>query len=550
MRRLLAPALLLLAACTQEASTPAPPRLTTPTVVPVQTSRVDVPIIAELGDFERLINAEVPETLFAIDRKEKVCVPGARLTICLKHERPCKGEACKDVPCKAGFQRAKVSPDLGCRIIGSVTRGPIKLSGEGRNIRLSMPVAARVTAKDVGGIISETATAEAETRAVIRLALTPDWQPAAKVDIDYSWTEKPGFEIFGKRFTFAGKVDPEINKIIAKLESKIPGLLAKLHTRDHLEKGWAKGFTSIELNHRNPTVWLRLTPERLGSGGYQVSDGLILLKLELLAKAETFLGERPPDPMPTPLPPLARIAGERGFRITAPVIADYAVLEPVLEKALTKLAAKPIEVPNVGAVNVNFGRPTLYATEGGKLALGLEMRAVIDGGRFPTRGTVWLTGVPWNEPGSPVVRVRDLSIAARTDRLGTNLLLDVAMSPSVVAEIEAALTQDFSNDLAKLRVKIDKALTDKRLGDFVLNARFAGIEYGVVQPVGQGVYLPVRVTGTGNLRLDPLTAEEKARRAEDRKRRLAKRAREDAAIAAAQAAADKEEEARRRREGA
>lgn len=551
MRRLLAPALLLLlAACGRDASTEAPARLTTPAEVPVQTSRVVVPISAELAELERMINAEVPETLFAIDRQEKVCVPAARITVCLKHERPCKGDACKAVPCKVGFQKGKVTPDLSCRIVGAVTRGPIRLSGKGRDIRLAMPVAAQVTAKDVGKVVTETATAEAETRAVIRLGMTPDWQPTAKVDIDYSWTEKPGIEILGKRITFAGKADPELAKVIAKLEAKIPTLLAKLHTRDKLENAWAKGFTSLELNHRNPAVWLRLTPQKLATGGYRLQDGLLILNLELQAKAETYLGDRPPDPTPSPLPPAARIDGPRGFRISAPVVADYAVLEPVLEKALTKLAAKPIEVPAVGAVNVTFGRPTLYATQGGKLALGLDLKASTAGGRFPTRGTVWLTGTPWNEPGSPVVRVRNLAVAGETDRITTNLLLGVATSPAVIAEIENTLSQDFSKDLAKLKVKIDKALTDKRLGDFVLNARFTGIDYGVVQPIGQGVYLPVRITGTGNIHFDPLTPEQKAERAEERKRRLEKRAREDAAFAAAQAAAEKEEEERLRREGA
>jgi hypothetical protein len=528
--------LLLLAGCGGDSSTAAPPRLTDPAEVPVQTSRVVVPVSAELAELERLINAEVPKTLYAIDRQEKVCVPAARVTVCLKHERPCKGDACKAVPCKVGFQKGKVTPDLGCRVVGAVTRGPIRLTGSGKDIRLSMPVSASVTAKDVGKVISETATAEAETRAVIRLGMSPDWKPTAKVDIDYSWTEKPGIELLGQRFTFAGKADPELAKIIAKLEAKVPELLARLHTRDKLESAWGKAFTSVELNHRNPEVWLRLTPQQLGTGGYRVADGLLVLTLELQAKAETFVGPRPEDPVATPLPPATRIDGARGFRISAPVIADYAELEPVLEKALVKLGAKPIEVPAVGAVEVGFGRPTIYATQGGKLALGLELTASDAGGRFPTKGTVWLTGVPWNEPGSPVVRVRDLSVAGETDRIAGNLLLAVATSPAVIAEIEGALSQDFSGDLAKLKVKIDKALTDKRLGDFVLNARFTGIDYGVVQPIGQGVYLPVRITGTGDIRLEPLSAAEKAERAEARQARLARRAREDAAYAAAAAA--------------
>lgn len=502
MRSVLLLGLLLLAACRPPAAE-APPRATSDATVPVSTSRVSVPLSARLSDLAALLNAEVPQVLMTIDRKEDACVPAQHLNLCLKHERPCKGEACRNVPCKIGTKKAKITPSLSCRIVGEVRRGPIRLSGAGDRIHLRMPVSAEISAKDVGNILSETATAAAEVRAVIRLGMSPDWHPGAKVEIDYSWTKKPGIELLGKRITFAGRADPELQKVVARLEKSLPAKLEKLQPRSRIEDIWKAGFTTLELNARNPEVWMRVTPRRLDFAGYEIRGDLLLLKAELEAGAETFVGTRPMAPEPTPLPNSGPVEPGKGFHITAPVIADYAVLEPVLWKALNKLAKKPIEVPGVGPVQASFGPPTIYATNGGKLALGLVIEARKADGSSKTKGKVWLTGTPYNDPSSPLVKVRDLQIYGNADSMAGNLLVLVAGTPGVRTGIEHALAQNFNNDITKLKGKIDKALTEKRVGNFLLDVQMDPFRFGVVQALPQGAYLPVEVTGTGSVRWEP-----------------------------------------------
>ncbi len=469
-----------------------------------------MPVSAPLADLEALINKEVPLVLADIDRQEKVCVPAARLTVCLKHKTPCRGEACKSVPCAIGFQRAKITPDMSCRIVGQVRRGPIRLSGSGPVLRLTMPVSAEVSAKDVGRIIkSETATAAAEVRAIVRLDTSADWQPTAKIDIDYSWTQKPGIELLGRRITFAGKADPALAKIIARLESELPGHLRGLGFRSRIEEAWSRAFTSISLNRRNPAAWMRVTPKRLGHGGYRVEGQDLVLLVGLEATTETFLGDRPPDPPPTPLPARVVLGESTGLRFRLPVVADYAQLEPVLERELKQLAAAPVDVPVVGPTRVRFGTPTIYTTTGGKLAVGLPIRASTRGQLIFTKGTVWFTGLPWNEPNSRRVKVRDLEIVGDAQGLSGSLLLQVARAPAVRAQLESGLAQDFEGDFQKLLVKIDRALTEKRVGDFVLNVAVKEVRNGVVQPVGQGLYMPVEAFGDAELRYRPRTEAEK-----------------------------------------
>ncbi|WP_426162735.1 DUF4403 family protein [Sandarakinorhabdus sp. DWP1-3-1] len=495
-----------LAACSERTSNPAPPRLTSVSPIQPQSSTIVVPISARVADLEARLNAEVPQTLVEID-KQTECVKAARVTACVVPKLKCKGLKCEKTGCEVGLDKARITPDISCRIVGRVTRGPIRLSGSGDVIRLVMPVSATVAARDVGHVIkSETATAAAEVRASIRLGMTGNWQPTAKVDIDYDWTEKPGISLLGARITFAGRADPEVARIIARLQARIPTELERLHPRDRIETAWKKGFTAVMLNRTNPPVWLRIAPQQLRYDGYHLADGELMLKLAVLANTETFIGKRPPDPPATPLPPPSRIAVDNGFRVHIPVVAEYDQLEPVLARALKKLARQPIELPGIGAVTVEFGRVRIYATTVGRLAIGVDMKVTGPGGLVQARGTVWATGIPYNEPGSQRVLVRDLRIDGRGDDAAFDVLLAVMQAPPVQAELRGGLSQNFARDYAKLLVKIDRALTEKRLGDFVLSADITGVRNGVVTPFGQGLFMPVDAEGAGSLRYAPTQA--------------------------------------------
>ena len=495
--------LLLLAACGAKNSNPAPPRLTAVTAIPPQVSTITVPVSASVADLEARLNAEVPNQLVEIN-KQTTCVKAAKVSACLVPKRECIGGVCKTVGCKIGLDKARITPDVSCRIVGRVTRGPIRLSGSGETIDLVMPVSATVSAKDIGKIIkSETATAAADVRAKVHLGMVGDWQPTAKVDIDYEWTKKPGISLLGQRITFAEKADPQLEKIIAKLEADIPAHLAKLHPRERIAAGWAKGFTSVMLNRTNPPVWLRITPQQLQFSGYDIDGDRLVLKLAVKANTETFVGNRPPDPPATPLPRQASIAGAPGFSFHIPVVADYRELEPVLAKALHKLSGKNIEVPGIGRIDVKFGKVTVYATDAGRLAIGVAMQVATPGQILSSSGTVWATGVPYNDPGSQRVRVRDLTVNGRGDDATFDIMLAVARSPMVMDSLGDGLSQNFTRDYDKLMGKIERALTEKRVGDFVLNARIDSVRNGVIKPLGQGLYMPVDATGVGDLRYEP-----------------------------------------------
>jgi hypothetical protein len=188
------------------------------------------------------------------------------------------------------------------------------------------------------------------------------------------------------------------------------------------------------------------------------------------------------------------------------VLADYAELEPVVERALKRLAAKGISLDNIGPVDVQFGKVTIYATEGGKLAVGIKASAdVIRSPLGRTKGVIWLSAVPYNQPNSQIIKVRNLQIAARTDSQAVNLLMSLFSDAEVLAEINAALTEDFNKDYEKVLFAAKKAIAQRREGDFTLSAEVGKVSHGSVIVTGSGLFLPVDVTGRANIRYTPVS---------------------------------------------
>ena len=479
--------LVSLAACQQQAGNPAPPRVETPAQLPTQSSTIVVPVSAPLAALEARINAETPAQLWTIDKVEPRCVPEQRVSVF--------------------GRKLKVLPTLRCRIVGEVTRGRIRIGGSGDTLRIALPVRARISARDVGGIIGqETATGAATVHATARLSLDGNWNPVAKVDIAYDWTEPPGIDFLGQRIRFAQKADAKLKGVIAKLERDLPRELAKMNVRAQLDGAWRQGFTSVQLNRERPPAWMRITPRQVGFGGYRIAGGRIELILAAEALTETFVGDRPADPVPTPLPPPSRRLGKPGLRFFIPVLADFRQLEPVVHRTLVKLAARGISLAGVGPVDAEFGDVTIYATQGGRLAIGVKAKVKQrEGVLGSTKGEVWLSAIPYNQPGSQLVRARDVQIAGRTDSTTVNLLMALFDDAVVQARIRDALTHDFAGDYNKVLVAARKAMSGHRAGDFVLSANVSRVTNGTLSVTGSGLFMPVQAEGVADIRYAPVT---------------------------------------------
>jgi hypothetical protein len=482
-------AALLLGGCGSGAEADAPPKATSVPQFEPRNSTLVVPIDLSLDDLQAALERKAPRRLWSIDRRNEKCISGQRV--------------------RAFGANIKVTPDIDCRIVGEVTRGRITLSGSGERLTIALPVNATVAARDVGGILKgETATASGVVRADVSFALDRNWNATAKVDISYDWQEPPGIEFVGQRIEFAKKADAALAKVIDGLERNLQEEVARARIRPALDDAWREGFTVIELSKRNPPAWLRITPSGMGLAGYNVNGRKLTLTVGLLAKTETFVGDRPDKPTPIALPAQIAVARGTGLSFFMPVFADYAELEPPLLKALRKLAAKGIRIDGVGSINAKFDKVTVYATGNNRLAIGIDAEVEPIGERTgmswgKSKGRVWLTGVPVSQANSRLVRVTDLQIHGNTDGMATNLLLLLVSTDAVREQIASSITEDFSKDYDKVLGKAERAIASKQVGRFRLSATIDSVTHEAVQVTGAGLFTPAVVAGRGQVSIGP-----------------------------------------------
>lgn len=477
-------AALALSACDRGASKP-PPRANDPVPQPRLASTISVPIDADPRALQAAVEQAIPRSIWTIEQHSDRCIAPKRV--------------------KLFGKSIKVTPAISCTIVGEVTRGPVRLRGAGRDIFADVPLNARISARDVGGVLKgETATGSALAHAVIRLDIGSDWRPRGTVRLRYDWTRAPGIDFLGQRITFTEKADEKLRPIAKELERTLPAELAKVDVRRQAEGLWRHGFTSVKLNDNNPPVWMRITPQQITYGSYGLDGAALRLNLAIDAVTETFVGPRPADPQPTPLPPLKAGKITPGLRFFIPVIADYRQLEPVIMKALTKRAQRPFDLPGLGPVMARFDGITVYGTINNQIAVGLNLTTWRpDSPDDQSHGKVWLTATPINTPGSAQVSFANLTISGDSDAARGKLVLAIGNSPVVANVIAGALGQNFTGDLDKLMVKVRAAIADRQIEDFRIRARIDKLETGRIAAFGQGLYLPVRVSGDARISYRP-----------------------------------------------
>lgn len=455
----------------------APPRADDPIVFPDEPSQIAVDLAVDLAQIETALESEVPRQLWQIDRPKSECVSSKKVDLAIVEVK---------------------SPKIECRIIGKVTRGRLRVSGSGDRLVVRVPVTGTIMARDVAGIFKgETATGAAEVTLALKLDLRPDWTLASTTRLQYRWTREPGIDFLGQRITFTSEADKELAPVKRDVERIIARELAKLPLRQTAQDGWREAHAVLSLNERNPAVWGKLTPQQFRFGGYEVSGRKLVLRLGMDATFHTFIGMKPEADPAKDLPPLAP-RSEKATRsfMHIPVIANYDVLEPVIAEALAKRAARPFVIKDYGSIKAQFGNVEVYGTGKGRIAVGADFSAVSDLAAVgKAKGQIWLTARPVNDPGSRKVRFTDVVISGATDITGESMLFALANTPDFQSAIGDALAQNFEDDFAKLRGKIDRALQRRegRIADYSIV--IDQVATGKLSAHGAGLYLPVEVAG-------------------------------------------------------
>ena len=474
-----------LGGCPDRPSVEPPPRATDRAPTPSESSIITVPINADTAALRRAIEQALPRTLWSIHKPLPRCIPPQRVNVL--------------------GARFNVTPAIRCTVIGQVTRGAIRLHGEGREFIVDMPINARVSARDVGGILKgETATGSAMAQARITIDLRSDWTTRGTVRLRYNWTRPPGIDFLGHRITFADEADQKLAPVLRDLERAVQRELSHINLRTQAQSVWSHAFTSVLVNEHDPPVWMRVTPRKLTYDGYRLHNGQIRLNLGIEALTETFVGPKPEDPVASALPPLERSGAPRRLQFFIPVVADYDELEPVILRALVRRSARPFDLPGLRPVMTQFEKVEAYGTIGGRVAVGLTLTA------WPqpapndrTHGAIWMTARPVNQPGSTTVTFEDVAVSGDTDGVRGDLLIRLGNHPAIAELLAEALTQNFAGDVEDLMGKIRAAVSNRQQGSFAIHTEAQNFETGRIQAFGNGLYMPVRVVGSARIDYRP-----------------------------------------------
>jgi len=463
-----------LSGCGRKAAAPEPPpRATDAIAFPREPSKIAVDLKVDLAGLERDLEADLPRRLLAFSRADLVCVPSKKVDLALFKVK---------------------TPKLKCDVDGTVTRGRLRVSGRGRRLIVRMPVEAEVVARDIGGILKrETGTAALDLTLTMTIDLTRDWRLTSDVALDYAWSKEPGIDFLGRRITFTKEADAALGPLRARAAAALERSLRRLALRKAAERGWRAAHAVLELNRKNPAVWGRIVPQRFAYGGYRIDGRTMTIALGLEGLLETHVGARPEPAEPAALPPLGLLAGRTGFGLLkVPVVADYAVLEPVLAKALAKRATRPFKLGDHGSVTARFDNIEIYGTTGNRVAVGIDFAARSDLSLWKSaRGRIWLTARPSNAPNSRAVDFIDVRVSGSTDMVGEKLLFALANSDDLQNVIGESLRQNFETDFAKLRTKIDRAIAARKDGPLAYRITLEQIETGRIMAYGAGLHLPV-----------------------------------------------------------
>ncbi|WP_299295709.1 DUF4403 family protein [uncultured Erythrobacter sp.] len=448
----------------------------------IVVSSVSLPMNA----IRRGLEKDVPRKLVSINERVDDCVPRETVRIF-----------------KQNLFR---TPRFGCDLVGEIRRGSITFAqGRGSTLSARMPINATIEIRNIGDVIKrETATATAIVTMRARLGIGRRWQLQPNIDLSYEWFEEPGIDFMGQRIRFTKQADRELAKILPQIERQLAAQIASTNVRPEVEKLWRQAFTVESINREDPPVWMRLSPNGAGVGTLQVGGNRLSLDVMLRANAELFVGDEPNRPEPTALPANMGIPRGSGYSLTVPVLADYDQVEPVILRALKRLAERGIERGNLGRLDVSFENVEVYATERGRIAVGID--AVVEPignitGRIwgRSRGTIWLTAEPISKPGSEIIRVRGLEVYGDMDRDVGDLLVRVIASDEVRTEIEDALVEDFQKDYQEILDRARKGLRTIKVGSVTLSFGVDSVEHGTITPTGQGLFMPVSATGSARI---------------------------------------------------
>jgi hypothetical protein len=365
-----------------------------------------------------------------------------------------------------------------CDIWGHVERsGPISLFGRGDRVYGSMPIYGAVEGQGANRFTARV-RGETEARAIVEVEARPELGRDWSLDLNFSdgfrWSEPPILHVVGRNIPLATYAEPKIRTQLARVRSRALLAARRLDLHEKAAAAWRQAFEPIEVLD-NPEIWLQLTPQSAAFAGVRADAKTLQGSLEISGSAATFVGQRPPDVVLTPLPSLAAEVGAPGsFDVILPLHIGYDVIKDKIAEALR--------------ADASVQEVAVYPSSG-KLVVGLRINKTSNDD--PNAGQwAYVSGSLEMDANGHTAHLANL------DKVGvTNDQTFVSLVDPLLAQLRDKIGFDYATESQNLLDAANKKLNRPLKDGFRLEGRLSSTRLEKVYLPADGIVIALRASG-------------------------------------------------------
>lgn len=465
-------------------------------------SSITFPISIDLKKLSEIVNSEIPTRLADINERNLTCYEGEKFN----YEYPCVSNWYKLRMCK-GWTWA--IPPIKCDITGYVDRrGPLSLSGSNDELRMSLPIHARISGE---ALLRETAEADATFFVTAVPSISENWEPDLRVEADFQWDKRPTLELFNFiDVTIGSKVEPKLRAEIDKLIEQIPTLLDNLNIREEVEILWEEIQLPIQVL-ADPNVYFTYSPTSVGFSGITFIENRLMAVVKIDGHTSVVLGN-PPTITPVALLPLQKIEQQDAqFSLTLPTLIEENEFQAAISNRLSEGFSVSIDENGLnGQLTATDFRISMSEVSG----VNITSEIVFDNRSkflkfidlfnwFDFSGTVSMSATPKLDIQENEITIENLRVDSNTSSSLADALVDAINLPFVRGKISNLVTYNYSEDIQEALLAANDAI-NVQLEDGVLisgSLDDANVQILVVQD--KTIVLSFKAVGSVEARMSP-----------------------------------------------
>jgi len=330
-------------------------------------------------------------------------------------------------------------------------------------------------------------TGQIRLRYKTQLKINRDWSIKTITKSDgYVWTKKPAVRIGGIDFPVTLIANLFLPANLQSFSQQIDDVVANgFDFRGVAEDGWRMLFNPFKIPGYNE-AWLSITPYSVALVPVEGSEGHIRLGAAITSDVECLLDNVPPSGKVTALPNIqSLIIPSDTFKINLLTDIPYSTINRMITEEMGDSTFV------FGKRRIKFETFRVYGTND-RMAVETRVSGSI-------KGTLYLTGVPYFNPGDTTLRIKDMKFDIKT----RNLMMSSAkwlFSGKLERMITRSVVIPFKSNISETEYQLSRFFNHYTLGyGFELNGKLARLSVSELYLSPESV--KANVVFSGNLSL-------------------------------------------------